>query len=279
MPDTAWVALSLTGRIGNKTLHALLHHFGDTQAILTADMKALRQVPGVGPKIARSIQAINLEQVQRDMQRWQSAGVSMVTLSDPDYPAHLRPLADAPPTLFLTAGWQAAFDHAVAIVGTRAPSAASAGVARRFAMQLARRSYTIISGLAMGIDTHAHGAALAAQGRTIAVLGCGILNIYPQQNRQLAGNIRQQGVLLCEVHPEAAPNAASLVARNRLIAGLSEAVIVVETGVDGGAMHAARFALAQGRRIYTVDNAASGNRDLIARGAIPVPEDWDVEEL
>ena len=275
MPDAAWVALSLTGRIGRKTLRALLQRFGDTHAILSADAKALRQVPGVGSKITRSIQTIHLEQVQRDIERWQSAGVSIVTLNDPGYPARLRLLDDAPPTLFLTGSWQPAFDRAAAVVGTRSPSVVSAGIARRFAMQLVRRGYTVVSGLAAGIDTHAHRAALGAQGHTVAVLGCGILNVYPQQNRELAGSIRRQGVLVCEVHPEAAPNAASLVARNRLITGLSEAVIVVETGTEGGAMHAARFALAQGRRVYVVDNTASGNRDLIAGGATPVPDDWD----
>lgn len=304
MPDSAWVALSLTGRIGSKTLHALLRHFGDdTRAILAADAKTLRQVPGVGPKIARSIQDIHLEQVENGIERWRKAGVAILTVNDSAYPARLAALDDAPPTLFVRGdphppapspfpqglpsvegrGGEAApawtswpFDKAVAIVGTRNPTKEAQGVARRLAGILAQRGYTIVSGLAMGIDAHAHHGALGA---TVAVLGCGVLDVYPEQNRRLAEKIIERGALVCEVHPEASPNAASLVARNRLITGLSEAVIVVETGVDGGAMHAARFASAQGRRVYAVDSEATGNRALIANGAIGVPMDWDAELL
>jgi DNA processing protein len=275
VPDTAWVALSLAERIGSKTLSALLRHFGDdTSAILAADSESLQQVPGVGPRIASAIKHINLNQVERDMERWRQAGVMAVTVADPLYPSRLRELDDAPPTLFLSASWQPAFDHAIAIVGTREPSRESAGVARRLAGMAVQRGYTVVSGLALGIDTHAHFGALT--GQTVAVLGCGILNIYPQQNRQLAGRIR---LLMCEVRPDSQPSAANLVARNRLISGLSEAVIVVETDIDGGAMHAARFAMVQGRRVYAVDNDASGNRDLIERGATAVPPDWDMVEL
>jgi DNA processing protein len=153
------------------------------------------------------------------------------------------------------------------------------GVARRLASILVQRSYTIVSGLAAGIDTNAHHGALASGGNSVAALGCGVLDIYPEPNIRLSEKIVQCGVLLCEVNPEATPNAASLVARNRLISGLSEAVIVVETTIEGGAMHAVRFALAQGRRVYAVDNDASGNRALIENGATAVPPDWDGGDL
>jgi DNA processing protein len=278
--NTAWVALSLTGRIGSKTLSALLAHFDDdAYAIVAADTKTLQRVPGVGPKIAHSIQAINLEQTGEDIERWHKAGVKIVTTSDAAYPARLKALDDAPPTLFTQGDWQPAFDKAVAIVGTRRPSKEAAGVARRLAGILAQRGYTIVSGLAAGVDTNAHHSALASQGNSVAVLGCGVLNVYPESNRPLADRIMRQGALLCEVHPQASPNAASLVARNRLISGLSEAVIVVETGVDGGAMHAARFASQQGRRVYAVDNGAAGNQALIENGAMAVPADWDGIDL
>ncbi len=280
MLDTAWVALSLTGRVGSKTLDALLAHFDhDPHAIVAADAKALRRVPGVGPKIARSIQAINLEQTGADIERWRQAGVRIVTTDDPSYPLRLARLNDAPPTLFMRGDWKPAYERAVAIVGTRRPTKEAAGVARRLAAILAQRGYTIVSGLAAGVDTNAHHSALASNGNSVAVLGCGVLNVYPEQNRPLADRIRQQGALLCEVHPQASPNAASLVARNRLISGLSEAIIVVETGVDGGAMHAARFAFEQGRQVYVVDNHAAGNRTLIEHGATAVPPDWDGTNL
>jgi DNA processing protein len=278
--DTAWVALSLTGRIGSKTLYALLTHFDhDPRAVVAADAKALQRVPGVGPKLAHSIQAINLERIGEDIARWYKAGVAIITLGAAAYPARLAQLDDAPPTLFIRGGWRPAFERAIAIVGTRRPSKESAGVARRLAGILAQRGYTIVSGLATGIDTNAHRSALAKGGNTVAVLGCGVLNVYPEPNRPLADRMIQQGALLCEVHPQASPNAASLVARNRLISGLSEAVIVVETGVDGGAMHAARFAFDQQRPVYAVDNGALGNRELMANGAIPVSPDWDGADL
>jgi DNA processing protein len=296
--DTAWVALSLTGRIGSKTLNTLLAHFDNSpQAIVAADAKSLQRVPGVGPKIAHSIQAINLEQTGADIERWLKAGVRIVTIGDVAYPTWLKALDDAPPTVFVRGAgvnphppapspsgrgggtspeWKWwSFDKAVAIVGTRRPSKEAAGVARRLAAILAQRGYTIVSGLATGVDTNAHHSALASGGNSVAVLGCGVLNVYPEHNRPLAERIIEQGALLCEVHPQASPNAASLVARNRLISGLSEAVIVVETSVDGGAMHAARFASQQGRQVYAVDNHATGNRALLENGAIAVPPDWD----
>jgi DNA processing protein len=274
MSDVGWIALSLTGRIGNKTLQALLNHFeGSTTAILEADAKSLRRVTGVGPKIAQSIRAIDLRQVEAAIKRWQQAGIRILTLRDEDYPQPLKLLDDAPPTLFLR-GENATFDKSIAIVGTRNPSDEARKFAQNLSTELVERGYTIISGLALGIDSAAHfGALIHPEGRTGAVLGCGILNIYPPEHKQLAGKIALQGFVVSEVHPESTTSPASLVARNRIITGLSEGVIVVETSVDGGAMYAARFASQQGRPVYTVDSGASGNQALIAAGATVIPKD------
>jgi DNA processing protein len=272
--DPAWVALSLTEHIGGKTLRALMTHFGDSRAILNASLADLRQVPGIGPKIARSIQAIDLSQTEAALRRWNSQGVRALTIHDEDYPARLREVPDAPPTLFVRGGWPPKFERSIAVVGTRSPATASMGVARQIGAKLTEKGFNVVSGLALGIDTQAHmSVVLAGDGYALAVLGSGVLNIYPPTNQQLAKRILDCGALVCEVAPEASPSAANLVARNRIISGLCEAVIVVETSIDGGAMYAAKRAQEQGRRVYALDNQASGNRALIDSGAMGLRED------
>jgi DNA processing protein len=271
---TAWVALSLLKHVGGKTMRALLAHFGgDLQAVLKSDTRALCEVPGIGAKIAAAIQTVDLEQTDRALRRWQAAGVRVVTWDDPEYPTPLIGLEDAPPTLFLRGAWHwSACDHpfrAAALVGTRSPSLQARITANRLAAHFTREGYTIVSGMALGIDTLAHQATLSHAGITLAVLGSGVLNPYPPENAKLAAHIMQRGALLCEVHPDAPVSTPGLVSRNRIITGLCKRVIVVETEVDGGAMHAARFALAQGREVYVVESEASGNQALLDSGAYP----------
>lgn len=274
MSDVGWIALSLTGRIGNKTLQALLKHFeGDTAAILRADAKILQQVPGVGPKIAQSIRAINLNHVEQAVLYWRQAGVRVLTMQDHDYPVQLKALEDAPPTLFVR-GQNISIGKSLAIVGTRNPSDEARNFAQNLSTYLVERGYTIISGLALGIDSAAHyGAIILPEGRTVAVLGCGVLNIYPAAHQRLAEKIMLEGFVVSEVNPGNTTSPANLVARNRIITGLSDGVIVVETAADGGAMYAARFANQQGRPVYTVDSGASGNRALMAAGAVVLPKE------
>ncbi|MBE0689237.1 MAG: DNA-processing protein DprA, partial [Anaerolineae bacterium] len=160
--------------------------------------------------------------------------------------------------------------EAVAIVGTRNPSEIALGAAQALAFEFARRGYVIVSGLALGIDRIAHMSALAAAGNTVAVLGGGVLNIYPPANKGLADAICGRGALLSESHPNAESKPAYLVARNRIISGLCSTLIVVETHADGGAMHAARWAHEHQRALYTLDLPATGNQQLIDQGAIPL---------
>ena len=275
---TPWVALSLSRHIGGKTLRALLAQFdNDPYGVLAAEEDALRDVPGVGPAIARHIQQIHLPSVAEAITRWQEAGVLILAQRDPAYPAALLELEDEPPTLFVRGDWDPArLDGAVAVVGTRDPSPEAVELATRLGAQLAESGRPVVSGLARGIDAAAHRGALAVPGAyVLAVLGSGVLNVYPPEHAPLAEAVRRGGALLCEVSPDATVSTPGLVARNRIISGLSEAVIVVETADDGGAMHAARRALAQGRAVYAVDNGASGNRALLANGAHPVAPDLE----
>lgn len=269
MTNTAWIALSLTGRIGNKTLQALLRHFnGDPQAIIEADNRSLQQVPGIGPKIAQSILEIDLKQVESSVLRWRRAGIRAIPLYDDDYPARLRPLDDAPPTLFVRGNWQPQLTKSVAIVGTRNPTNEARKFAQNLSTTLAEKGYSVISGMAVGIDSAAHyGALLLPEGCTVAILGCGVMNIYPREHERLAHVILKQGAVVSEVNPLGSPSPSLLVARNRIISGMSDAIVVVESEVDGGAMHAARFAAHQGRPIYTIASQASGNQALIQDGA------------
>jgi DNA processing protein len=280
--DPAWVALSLVEHLGGKKLRALLVHFNsDLQTILSADETTLRRVRGIGVKIAASIRQIDLAQTEHLIARWEANGVRIITLNDPTYPPTLRALDDAPPTLFVR-GVRHSIQKAVAIVGTRQPNHESIDAAQDLAYELACRGNVIVSGLALGIDTAAHlGALSSPEGYTLAVLGGGVLNVYPPENRGLADAIALRGGLLCEVNPSAEAKTPAIVARNRLISGLCDTLIVVETSIDGGAMHAAKRAFEQGRRVYALDNAASGNRLLIDElGATPINsglrEAWEI---
>lgn len=268
--QTAWIALSLTAHLGGKTMRALLSHFnGDVHAILSATTPDLIAVPGVGKKIAAAIQAVQLPPVAQALARWQQAGIQTLTWTHPAYPHTLKLVADCPPILFYRGTWRlpiAPF-RAVAIIGTRTPTPASMKRAYDLAGQFAKEGAVIVSGLALGIDTAAHQGAIDAGGITLAVLGNGISTPYPPENRDLAARIQLCGGLLAEVEPEAAVTVSGLVARNRIITGLAQQVIVAQTAIDGGAMHAARFAVEQGRTLYAVDNQASGNRYLLAQGA------------
>jgi DNA processing protein len=277
-----WVALCLVPGLGAKTIERLLAHFGSLDAILAAEVDALIAVPRIGPKLAAAIWAIDLDGIRAAIQAWQADGITILLRAPVDpqdpYPARLLALDDAPPVLFRRGTMLAGDAQAVAVVGARQPPAPAHDFAATLAAELARRGWCIVSGLAAGIDTAAHTGALHAGGRTLAVLGCGVRAPYPPSNVALAAQIVQQGALFSEQHPDAAPNSPALVARNRLISGLSRAVFVVEAGSASGSLHAARFARSQGRPVYTLATSAAGNRRLIAQGAHPLPPDfsaWD----
>jgi len=264
----AWVALCLVEHLGAKKLRALWTHFnGDLAAILTADERSLMRVPGIGVKIAAAICRIDVTATEQAIARWENAGVKLISLADPAYPALLRRLDDAPPLLFLRGDLPQG--RCAAVVGTRQPRPESLLMAKRIAYELAKRGWIIVSGLALGIDTGGHMGALAANGKTLAVLGNGVLSIYPPENKTLAGAVTG---LISEAPPESHPSRTQLVARNRVISGMCEAVIVVQTDHDGGAMHAARRAFEQKRRVFTLDMDATGNQMLAGEGATLLPD-------
>jgi DNA processing protein len=236
----------------------------------------IRAVRGIGPNRRRDPGGKPGSRLPRD--RCMAGRWNPLQVHNAAYPAALAALPDAPPVLFIRGALDPVDWRAVAIVGTRQPSPTAYDRARIIAGELAQRGWTIVSGLAAGIDTAAHSGALRAGGRTLAVLGSGINVIYPPQNTDLAALVKTTGALLSEVHPDSPPNSPALVARNRMISGLSRVVIVVAAGATSGSLHAARFARVHGRLVYAVESDLDGNQQLIADGARSLPPDfadWD----
>ena len=268
--DSAWIALSLLRHVGSKTLRALVARFGSAENVLQASRTDLMNVRGVGAVIADAILVMDIKHINTEIEQWQRANITIAPRYTPQYPPMLRDLDDEPATIFYrgTYNVRALGEKGVAIIGTRDPSQIARQTAFQLGAKLAKQGYIIVSGLAHGIDGAAHHGALSARGgQTLAVLGSGIFHIYPKQHETLAARILQNGAILSENHPQATPSAARLVTRNRIITGLAHHVIVVETADDGGAMHAARFAKIQGKKIYTLDLPATGNQVLLEQGA------------
>ncbi len=281
MSTAHWVALTTQAGVGGKSITRLLRHFGSLEAVLTAAPDEIQQVRHIGPKIAAALARIDLPAAEAEVARFAAQGVQTVTWEDRDYPANLLLSEHAPPVLFVRGALDPAADpHAVAVVGTRTPTRDSAALAQRIAHELVARGWTIVSGLALGVDTAAHRGALEAGGRTLAVLGCGVSAVYPRQNVALAGEIEHCGAVLCEVHPEAQVSKQALIARNRITSGLSRAVIVVQSGEDGGSMVTAHRARAQHREVFAVTGGGSGCEALLKSGAVALdPDALDFDAL
>lgn len=277
-PSPALVALSLIPGLGGKTIARLLDHFGSLDAVLCAGTDDLLAIERIGPKLAAAIRGIDLGRTGAQIAAWQGVGIAILQRGTVGYPASLAANEDAPPILFRRGMDGVDEGRCVAVVGTRQPTPDARQFAYSLSAALAERGWTVISGLAAGIDAAAHAGTIEGKGSTIAVLGCGVRVIYPPENARLTALILQHGSLLSEVNPDSPPNTPALVARNRLISGLSRAVIVVQAGATSGSMHAAHFARVQGRIVYAVQNGSEGNEALINSGARLIPahfEDWD----
>jgi len=277
--------LAMTPGIGPRLTVALLERFGDAAGVLAAAPSELRGVPGVGPKLSQAIGQATAADVTAVIDLCHEQRVSILTPTGPDYPRLLREIHDPPPVLFARGRIDSRDSLAIAIVGSRHGTQYGLQQAERLAGSLARAGLTIISGLARGIDAAAHRGALAAGGRTIAVLGSGVLSIYPPEHVQLAEEVAQAGAVISEAPPRAQPTTGAFPQRNRLISGLSLGVIVIEASTQSGALITARLAMEQGREVFAlpgrVDNRmAHGCHRLIRDGAKLVETAEDVlEEL
>ncbi len=252
--------------IGPARLRALLEHFQDSGAILRATVRDLVAVPGIEQKTAFTISSFFRNGIPPDtvafvddqLARMDLTGAAFVHILDDAYPPHLRRVYDPPAYLF-TLGCIVAQDAAaVAIVGTRDPDAYGKRLAEVFAAALVARGITVVSGLARGIDTIAHAAALQAGGRTIAVIGSGVDVIYPGENVGLARRIATHGAVLSEFPMGTKPDAVNFPQRNRVVSGMTLGTLVIQTRVDGGAMITARSALDQDREVFAIPSPVNG---------------------
>jgi DNA processing protein len=282
----ALLTLHLVPGLGPRLTAALLERFGSAEAVLQASVAELRQVPYLGEKLAQELhRAAASVDLTAELELMAKHGAYLRILGTPDYPASLADIPDPPHLLYVRGSLEASDARAVAIVGSRHCTPYGRRTAERLAMELVRAGYTIISGLARGIDGCAHRGALQAGGRTLAVLAGGLARIYPPEHKELAQQVQANGALLSENAMKMDPLAGMFPARNRIISGLSRAVVIVEAAVKSGALITAEHAAEQGRTVFAVpgpiDSEASGGTNaLIREGAILVRGVEDIlEEL
>jgi len=268
----ALVALNLTEGIGSARLKKLIDNFGSPENIFSASIKELSQVLGAGEGLARKIASLRKEAVARELALARKLGLKIVTIKDKGYPDNLKDIPGAPVVLYVKGEIIPEDNFAIAMVGSRRASFYGLSQAQDFAFGLAGQGFTIVSGLARGIDTYSHKGALKAGKRTIAVIGSGFNYLYPQENIRLAEEISENGAVISEFPLDAMPLPRNFPRRNRLISGMSLGVLVVEAAKNSGALITADFALEQGREVFAIpgkiDSENSfGSNELIKQGA------------
>lgn len=268
-----WIGLNCVPGVGSITSKRLIEAFGTPKRVFSASQGELRSVDGVGGELARRIATFPVEEVlEREVAAVERAGITLCTLHDEDYPPQLATLYDPPPVLYVRGALMASDALAIAVVGSRRPTAYGRSVAERLAGELASLGFTVVSGLARGIDGLAHQAALSAGGRTLAVYGSGIDLIFPSEHRALADAIAERGALISEFPMGAPPVAHNFPRRNRIIAGLALGTVVVEAAAKSGSLITARCAMEQGREVFAVPGQvitgkSRGAHRLIKQGA------------
>lgn len=308
----AWLSLSLMPGISNKTFHHLLsvfgepeHVFNNKQSELPARASNQQECHPKTSKQKNSNQAYTNQsvhallescrtqfqdkairkKVQQALDWQQQDHQHILTLHCANYPRLLKEIADPPPVLYVRGAPEALALPQIAMVGSRNASPGGRTIAKRLAAELAGGGYSVCSGMALGIDTESHLGALDNQGISVAVLGCGVDQIYPRQNKKLASRLTEVGAIVSEFPLGAAPESWHFPQRNRLISGLSHGVVVVEAALRSGSLITARFALEQGREVFAVPGSphnplAKGCHHLLKNGAKLVEQASDiVEEL
>ncbi|MDD3153533.1 MAG: DNA-processing protein DprA [Victivallaceae bacterium] len=276
------IAFNLIAGIGFARFRQLRQFFGSASAALTASEQELASVKGIGPALAAAVATFPMEQLDEELRFVERSGVRIFTLDDPGYPQILNNIYDPPLCLYVRGELPAFGSSSVAIVGSRRMSAYGGKMARLFAEGAASAGFSVVSGLAFGVDAVAHQATLDANGITVAVLGGGLAKIHPQEHIPLAKAIVEHGGAVISEFPMRFPvSRTSFPRRNRIVAGLCANTIVIEAGLDSGAMITARLALEQNRNVFAVpghaDNPqAKGCHKLIKDGAFLAEDFSDV---
>src|SRR5438046_9606498 len=283
----ACIALNMLPTIGPVRLRKLLEVFKEPQLVLAAKRNELRKVEGIGSEVADQIS--NWEStvdLPAELKQVRELGAAVITQQSSSYPKSLREIHAPPIVLYVWGELQERDHHALGIIGSRRTTHYGSEAAKKLAYQLAYAGLTVISGLARGIDTAAHQGALAAKGRTIAVIGSGLSKLYPPENRALREKIGNgSGAVVSEFSMEIEPDRQTFPMRNRIISGWSHGILVVEAGINSGALITASQALEQGRAVYAVPGhinapSAIGSNRLIQQGAKLVMDANDIlEEL
>ncbi len=267
-----WVAFSRVQGLGAARIRRLQAHFGALADAWKAPRAGLLAA-GLEPELVDRVLAARARRdPAADLEACRRLGLKVLTWADPDYPDRLRVIDYSPAVLFVKGNFLPAQAWAVAVVGTRRPTYYGRQVARALSRDLAAGGVTVVSGLAVGIDTEAHLGALEAGGWTLAVLGSGLDQVYPWENRQLADRIAEAGALITEFPPGTQPAAQNFPIRNRIISGLSLGVVVVEADEASGALITAGYAADQGRDVFAVPGPITspqsrGTNRLIQDGA------------
>jgi DNA processing protein len=282
-PTEACIALNMLPTIGPVRLRKLLEVFKNPERILMAKRGELRGVEGIGNEVAEQIS--NWEatvDLAAELERVREFGATVIIQDSPSYPKSLREIHAPPIVLYVWGELTERDHHAIGIIGARRTTHYGTESAKKLAYQIAYAGLTVISGLARGIDTAAHQGALAAKGRTIAVIGSGLSKLYPPENQALAEKIRNgNGAIVSEFSMEIEPDRQTFPMRNRIISGWSHGILVVEAGLNSGALITASQAIEQNRSVYAVPGqinapSAMGSNRLIQQGAKLVMDASDI---
>ncbi len=281
-----WVRLTFVSGIGLSSYWKLVKHFQHPSAVLTASKGELQAIPGLKPsQIESLLSQESLKKSQVELERLKEVGAIAVCYDDPLYPESLKQLVDPPPVLYGLGDFSMLRYPCVAMVGSRAATTYGKRIAFNLSHQLSRYGLAVVSGLALGIDAESHRGMLDGEGCTIAVLGCGLDTVYPYQNRDLFKEITARGLILSEYPLGTRPEGFRFPARNRIIAGLSSGVVVVEAAKKSGSLITAQIALDYGREVFAVPGQvdsfkSEGTHWLLKQGAKLVQTAEDiVEEL
>ncbi len=264
------IILSRIQGIGPNRLRLLVSHFGNPASALNASAREVAFVEGFSQKMAvavssfrKSSKYIEAEKyAENQLAKTNKTGTRIITFWEKEYPDLLKKIYDPPPYFFLKGKLLNEDKFSIAIVGTRNPSSYGTTITEKFTQELTRLGITIVSGLARGIDTVAHNAAIKYRGRTIAVIGSGIDVIYPPENKNLSNKISEYGGIISEFDMGTQPDAGNFPRRNRIISGISLGTLIIETGVEGGAMITASTALDQNRDVFAIPGNITEKRSI-----------------
>jgi DNA processing protein len=269
----ACIALNMVPNLGPVRLRRLLERFESPETVLRARAGQLRDVEGIGPELSEAIAGWETRvDLPAELARVRDFGATVITRTAPEYPRLLREIYNPPILLYVWGKLTERDQHAISVVGSRKTSHYGLECAKKLSYQLAYAGLTVVSGLARGIDTAAHQGALAAQGRTVAVIGSGLMDLYPVENAGLAEKIASSGAVVSEFPMTFPPSPQTFPYRNRIVAGWGSGILVVEAGLNSGALITAGQAIEHNRTVYAVPGpidrpTSAGSNRLIQQGA------------